>query len=168
MADQSFGPLQMPGPMNDGDDERGFDPTGVNMAGLAPMGEFPVGVTLPGDPSAEQGFDYGRDLQNMAEHDDQPDNAIGVESDDGNLRIEDFARSAGFRVIGPMTGNTGSLEAGDILQVFDALENSAGARPASDGSIPGIDSLRGIPLGHGSGPIGSGEESTYSTADGDR
>ena len=155
--------VQMPGPMSGGD-EVGFDAIGGDMHWQAPMGEFPVGVQMPGGAPSEVGWKFGEDMAGMAAQDEQPMNYFGVESDDGDLSREDFASSAGFRVIGPMTGNTGALSASDILPAFDALEDNASgvqSHGSGSGSVPGMDSLRGIPLDDRSGPVGDGGASAY-------
>ncbi|SRR6266568_1455279 len=141
--------LQLPGPDalpggSDGQSERGFDVDGVDPAGSYVTNI--VGVQLPGNSSQEPGLNFGEDFRNLASHQDVPVGLrMGEESDQGSS-IESHGGGEGFRVFGSGT------DASDILPVFEAIADAGGHSPM--GGVPGMDSLKGIPLGAGSGIVG--------------
>lgn len=167
MADMGQYPSdRMPGPADkryesgwDFNDD-GFDMSGVQSAATPSVGQ---GNQLPGDQRWELGWDFGRQMDGMASPLDTIPraNVMGVFSDGGNLLDGDVAQSAGYHIVGgSIPSNTDAVLTSQIVPAFNALEQDAGAKQGG-GPIMGTDSMAGIILGPGSGPLGiPGEQST--------
>lgn len=158
----------MPGPMSGNGAsptfESGFDPVGSDMNGLAASSPTViVGVQMPGSAAWEPGFGFGEDSRNLAgRQQEPPDNQnFGVPSDDGDLGMGDM--EPGASMVGRMVhSNVDVPMASDILPAFDRLVPGGGGHSVS-GAVPGMDSLRGIPLGEGSGKVGGDGDNSASS-----
>jgi len=163
-------PMQMPGPM-EGSYESGFDATGEDMNWLAPTGEFPIGVQLPGDPAAEQGWLFGEDMAGMASEDQIPQGMdMGIESG-MDMATDEFASSAEHTIVrtfeemyGPQPGmqeEHGTLPGMAMRDLPVGSIPNQGYPNGSADHIRGIDSMRGLDLAGGHAPLG--EQDTNST-----
>lgn len=154
--------VAMPGPMDGGrKDEAGWNQNGfgADMRGVAGYQGYVVGVQLPGGASrdeADQDFNhFGEDMSGLAPRQDAPptNQDFGVEG--GMTPAADEDDEHDTRVFGTVGSNTDGVLTSDILRVFGAVADSRGMG-VSGHEGAGFDSMRGIPLGPGSGTLGMG------------